>query len=47
LWIREKGEEAWTALLAKLRRDTPVKLDESRLLPLATAAAPGGNAAAR
>lgn len=47
LWTREKGEEAWTALLARLRRETPVKLDESRLLPLATAAAPGGNAAAR
>jgi len=46
LWAREQGEQAWTALVAKLRRDTPVKLDESRLLPL-TAAASGGPAAPR
>jgi len=37
LWLRDQGEQAWTALLAKLRRDTPVKLDDSRFLPLASA----------
>jgi parvulin-like peptidyl-prolyl isomerase len=37
LYLREKGEEAWTALLARLRKDTPVKFDESRFLPLAKA----------
>jgi parvulin-like peptidyl-prolyl isomerase len=47
LWLRDTGEEAWTALLAKLRRETPVKLDESRFLPLAAAAKPGENAAPR
>jgi parvulin-like peptidyl-prolyl isomerase len=46
LWAREQGDQAWTGLVAKLRRDTPVKLDESRLLPL-TAAASGGPAAPR
>jgi parvulin-like peptidyl-prolyl isomerase len=35
LYLRDKGEEAWTALLARLRRETPVQLDESRYLPLA------------
>lgn len=45
LYLREKGEEAWAALLAKLRRDTPVQLDESRFLPLAASA--GDNAPAR
>lgn len=35
LWQREQGEEAWTALVAKLRRATPVKVDESHFLPLA------------
>lgn len=37
LYLRDKGEEAWNALLARLRRDNPVKLDESRFLPLARA----------
>lgn len=46
LWLREKSDEAKTALLAKLRRDTPVKLDESRFLPLTTAATSGGNVVA-
>ncbi len=44
LYVRDKGEEAWNALLAKLRKDNPVKLDESRFLPLAKA---GGSAPAR
>jgi len=48
LWMRDKGDEAWSTLLARLRRDTPAKIDDSRFLPLATAASPGsGNAAAR
>jgi parvulin-like peptidyl-prolyl isomerase len=44
LYLRDRSEEAWTAFLAKLRRDTPVQRDESRFLPLAQA---GGNAPAR
>ena len=44
LYLRDKGEEAWNALLARLRKDNPVKLDESRFLPLAKA---GGSAPAR
>ena len=47
LWMREKGEEASTMLLAKLRRETPVKLDDSRFLRLTSAATSGGNAAPR
>ncbi|HXD43392.1 MAG TPA: peptidylprolyl isomerase [Ramlibacter sp.] len=47
LWAREQGEQAWTALLAKLRHDTPVKLDDSRFLPLSTAATSGAGAAPR
>ncbi|MBC5764024.1 peptidylprolyl isomerase [Ramlibacter albus] len=30
LWMRERGDEAWNALLAKLRRETPSKIDESK-----------------
>jgi parvulin-like peptidyl-prolyl isomerase len=37
LYARDKGEQQWNALLAKLRKDTPVKFDESRFLPLAKA----------
>ena len=37
LYLRDRGEEAWTKLLAQLRRDTPAKYDESRFLPLAKA----------
>lgn len=44
LYLRDKGEEAWNTLLAKLRKDNPVKLDESRFLPLAKA---GGSPPAR
>ena len=47
LWARDQGEEAWTTLLAKLRRETPVKLDDSRFLPLTAAAQAGSNAAPR
>ena len=44
LYLREASEEAWTAFLTRLRRDNPVRFDESRFLPLAQA---GGNAPAR
>jgi peptidyl-prolyl cis-trans isomerase C len=37
LWLRDKGEEAWEQFIAKLHRETPVKMDESRFLPLAVA----------
>jgi parvulin-like peptidyl-prolyl isomerase len=37
LWLRDKGEEAWAQFIAKLHRETPVKMDESRFLPLAVA----------
>ena len=47
LWMRDTGEETWAALLAKLRRDTPATLDESRFLPLAAAAQSSENAAPR
>jgi parvulin-like peptidyl-prolyl isomerase len=35
LYLRDRGEQAWTALVEKLRRETPARLDESRFLPLA------------
>ncbi len=38
LYLREKGDEAWVAILEKLRRETPARIDETRFLPLATAA---------
>ena len=47
LWMRDTGEENWAALLAKLRRETPATLDESRFLPLATAAQSSENTAPR
>ncbi|MBI5275360.1 MAG: peptidylprolyl isomerase [Burkholderiales bacterium] len=47
LYLRDKGEQAWTALLEQLRRATPASIDESRFLPLATAAKPGDGPAPR
>lgn len=41
LWARQKAEQNWKSLLEQLRRDTPVKLDDSRYLPLTTAATTG------
>lgn len=38
LWLREQGETAWNALIARLKKETPVRVDESRYLPLSTAA---------
>lgn len=45
LWQRAAGETAWTTLLEKLRRETPVQMDDSRFLPLATAAKSDSTAA--
>lgn len=44
LWAREQAEQNWKSLLEQLRRDTPVQLDDSRYLPLATAATTGAAA---
>jgi parvulin-like peptidyl-prolyl isomerase len=44
LLLRERSERAWESFLAKLRRETPVQLDETRFLPLASA---GDSAPAR
>jgi peptidyl-prolyl cis-trans isomerase C len=32
---RDMGDEAWAGLVARLRRETPLRVDESRYLPLA------------
>lgn len=47
LWMRDKAEENWLALLERLRRDTPASVDDSRFLPLATAASTNGEASPR
>ncbi len=36
---RERSDAAWNGLITKLRRDTPVTVDESRFLPLTVAVA--------
>jgi parvulin-like peptidyl-prolyl isomerase len=46
LLVRDTGDQAWVVMLAKLRRDTPVKTDESHFLPLVSAAAKAGGSAA-
>ena len=38
LWLTEQGDIAWDSLKAKLRKQTPVHIDESRFLPLPTVA---------
>lgn len=38
LWLREQGEHAWSSLIAQLKKETPVHVDESRYLPLSAAA---------
>lgn len=40
---RERSDAAWNGLIAKLRRDTPVTMNEAHLLPLAAAAVPAAN----
>lgn len=34
LYLTDEGERAWKSLLAKLRKNTLIKMDESRFLPL-------------
>jgi len=44
LWLAEQSENAWNSLIAKLKKTTPVQVDESRFLPLpATSKKPTGN----
>ena len=38
LWLSEQSDIAWDSLKAKLRKQTPVHIDESRFLPLPAAA---------
>lgn len=38
LWLSEQSDIAWNSLIAKLRKKTPVHVDESRFLPLTAAA---------
>jgi parvulin-like peptidyl-prolyl isomerase len=40
LLLRDQSEQAWSALIARLRRDTPSRVDASRYLPLAMAPTP-------
>ncbi len=47
LLMREQSEQAWQAFVARLRKDTPAKVDESRYLPLALAQSTTGAAAPR
>lgn len=47
LWKRDKGEEAWTQLLANLRSQTPATIDDSGFLPLTTSATADDRAAPR
>jgi parvulin-like peptidyl-prolyl isomerase len=39
LWIKEQSDIAWKSLNEKLRKQTPVHIDESRFLPLTPVAA--------
>lgn len=34
LWMAEQSDKAWNSLLAKLKKNTPVQIDESHFLPL-------------
>ncbi|MEO8332515.1 MAG: peptidylprolyl isomerase [Gallionella sp.] len=47
LYLTEEGERAWKSLIAQLKKKTPVKVDESRYLPLPkpAAIAPAGSVA--
>lgn len=47
LWKRDRGEEAWTQLLARLRSETPATIDDSGFLPLTTSATADEKAAPR
>ena len=37
LWLTEESDRAWNDLKAKLRKQTPIHIDESRFLPLVSA----------
>ncbi|MFZ2541187.1 MAG: peptidylprolyl isomerase, partial [Gallionella sp.] len=39
LYLTDEGERAWNSLIAKLKKKTPAKVDESRYLPLPAAKA--------
>lgn len=34
LWLREQGKLSWKSLIARLKKETPVRVDESRYMPL-------------
>ncbi|MDH4234956.1 MAG: peptidylprolyl isomerase [Gallionella sp.] len=34
LWLREEGERVWQLLIERLKKETPIVVDESRYLPL-------------
>ncbi|MGA9667005.1 MAG: peptidylprolyl isomerase [Gallionella sp.] len=34
LWLKEQSDNAWNSLIAKLKKNTPVEVDESHFLPL-------------
>lgn len=44
LWLRDRRENAWKMLLVRLKKETPVRVDESHFLPLSAAA---GDSAAK
>lgn len=37
LWLNEQSDDAWNSLIARLKKNTPVQVDESRFLPLPVA----------
>jgi parvulin-like peptidyl-prolyl isomerase len=37
LWLNEQSDNAWNSLIARLKKNTPVQVDESRFLPLPVA----------
>jgi len=48
LWLAEQRENAWNALIEKLKKNTPVQVDESRFYPLPAASkTPAENQEAR
>lgn len=40
LWLSEQSDLAWDTLIAKLRKQTPIHIDESRFVPLPAADTP-------
>lgn len=34
IWLREEGERVWRSLIERLKKETPIYVDESRYLPL-------------